>query len=388
MRAVRTVRIFIAMLLSLVLAVCLCAPVLADDGDSGTTDSYSQDNGQSDGYSFYPGYFPGGQYPGGYPYGQYPGNYSNGQYPGNYSNGQYPGYYPNSQYPGSDSNGQYPGYYSNGQQQTAPEKTTLTSMPSARSVKSGDELTLTFDLILSNDDMSRISVIQQGTTLEYSLTYTPLTAETPAAQAPQAGDASGSEKDDSAAAAAEDESRSVTTAGETVSFSMDRENNERCTLTLRPEVTESSVLVVSARMVFADGETLDCKSDKILVYTAPEVRSHISAVACTVGDQLQADMILIGPEGQWQFVCRLSWSTDGGQTYQPSETSLISFTVNTREREPKASFRFPVSASENCFCRIESQITLPDGTVISNLSDPFMVSLEDHSQPSSSEQSL
>lgn len=344
---------FIAVLLSLALLACLPGSVLAEYGDSQSPDSF----GQGGGWPSWPGAFPGSG-----PFGQYPGFGQNGQDGQDSQDGQYPG---NSPF------GQFPGFGQDGQQQTAPEETTLMAMPSARSVRSGEELTLAFDLRLSEKDTDRISVIQQGTTLEYTLTYTPLAA------APSEEDPADAQQDAGGETpVSEDEARSVTTAAQTVTFSMDRENNERCTLTLRPEAEESSVLTVSARMVFTDGETLDCDSGKILVYTEPEVRSHLSAVACAAGDQLRADLVLIGPEGQWQFTCRLSRSADGGQTYQPSEEVLTSFSVNTRQREPNASFDFTVTADGNCFCRIEAEVTLPDGTVLSHVSDPFMVSAE------------
>ena len=238
-------------------------------------------------------------------------------------------------------------------------ETTLKAMPSARSVRSGEELILNYDLLLSEEDRDRISVIEQGTTLEYVLSYTELK---------QTEAADGTET--------EGTPESSDSPAETVSFSMNRANNEKCQLVLHPGVKRTSTLTVRARMIFSDGKTLECTSDRILVFTEEEIRSHLSVQACAPGDEIQADFMALGPEGLWQFTCYAAYSTDGGQTWQRSEDVLIRFQLNTHEREPNISVPVTVAAEGNCMYRIEADVTLPDGVVLVHASDPVRVGSE------------
>ena len=90
-------------------------------------------------------------------------------------------------------------------------ETTLTSFLSSRAVKAGQELTIQYDLLLASADQNRIEIIEKGTTLSYLLLR--VTNE-------------------------ESEETEVVSSGK-VSFSMDRSENERCELILRPETTEN-----------------------------------------------------------------------------------------------------------------------------------------------------
>ena len=285
--------------------------------------------GGTPGFGFFP---PGGNQQNGSWPGQQNGGWSGQQGGGPFGQqGGSPFGQPGEMQPGQQAGEMYPA-----------DQTSLAAMPSARSVRSGEEITLDYDLILSQEDMGRISIIQQGTMLEYTLVY----------------------------AALEDESRTTDGGSGQVRFSMNREENERCTLSLKPEVKETSVLTVEAKMIFSDGEALECDSEKILVYTKPEIRSHLGAQECAPGEQLQADFMLIGPEGSWQFTCYLAVSADGGKTYTRTEEVLASFTVNTREQKPEISMPIAFNAEENSFCRIEADVILPDGTTIKHASDP------------------
>ncbi len=304
-----------AMAVTLALVLCFAGAAFGEGGTQGFGFFWPGGNQQNGSWPGQPGGSPFGQQ-GGSPFGQQGGS-PFGQ-PGEMQPGQQPG-------------GMYPA-----------DKTSLAAMPSARSIRSGEEITLDYDLILSQEDMGRISIIQQGTTLEYTLVY----------------------------AAPDDETRTADGGSGQVRFSMNREENERCTLTLKPVVKETSVLTVKAKMIFSDGETLECDSEKILVYTEPEIRSHLGAQECTPGEQLQADFMLIGPEGIWQFTCYLAVSADGGKTYTRKEEVLASFTVNTREQKPEISMPISLNAEENSFCRIEADVILPDGTPIEHASDP------------------
>lgn len=234
----------------------------------------------------------------------------------------------------------------NGQNGTAPETTTLYAMPAARSVHSGDTLTIDYDLALSAADESRISVIEQGTTLEYTLLYS---------------------KTDQSADVTEGPSGSVR-------FSMNRTENERCTLTIQPTVSESSILKVRAKMIFSDGTSLENTSDQILVYTEEEIRSHLYTQACSSGDTIEAAFMVLGPEGSWRFTCYASYSQDGGQTYTRLEKPLTTFVLNSHEREPSITLEVVVNADANCMYRIEADVLLPDGTEMVHATDAVRVS--------------
>ena len=298
------------------------------------TAAAAAENGSWGSSGGWPGYYnqPGGYYqPGGY---SQPGDFSQ---PGNYNQ------------PGGYSNPFGNNMQPNGFGQQSPfsaDKTELKVFPSVRAVKTGEELKLDFDLILSQDDMGRVSVIQEGTELEYTLAYTPI----------------------------DDENTKTETAAEKVRFTMNREENEKCTLTLYPQVDRTSVLVVQSKMIFSDGETQECTSDKILVYTEPEIRSHLSKQGCESGEVLQADFMMIGPEGRWQFTCYPAVSLDNGNTYTRSEEPVGSFTVNTHEQEPQMKIQVTVTADQNCMYRLETVVVLPDGQTMEHFSDPVRVS--------------
>ena len=235
----------------------------------------------------------------------------------------------------------------NGQSGAAPETTTLYAMPSARSVHSGDTLTIDYDLALSAADEGRISTIEQGSTLEYTLLYSD-----------------------------PDQSDEVTESlSGSVRFSMNRTENEKCTLTIQPVVSRSSILQVRAKMVFSDGTSLENTSDKILVYTEEEIRSHLYTQACAAGDTVEAVFMVLGPEGAWRFTCYAACSLDGGQTYTRAETPLLTFTLNSREKEPNETVSVIVNAEENCMFRLEADVLLPDGTEMVHATDPVRVSV-------------
>ena len=235
-----------------------------------------------------------------------------------------------------------------GQNRTPPETTTLYAMPSARSVKSGETLTIDYDLALSAEDESRISVIEQGTTLEYTLAWA---------------------KDEQGEAYEDRETGSV-------SFSMNRAENERCTLTLSPTTERSSILLVRAKMIFADGTSVENTSDRILVYTEEEIRSHVYTQACNAGETIDAVFMVLGPEGVWQFTCYASYSLDGGQTWTRAETPLMTFILNSHEREPDMNVKVAVEANENCMYRIEADVLLPDGVEMVHATDAVRVSAD------------
>ena len=268
-----------------------------------------------------------------------------------------PGWPGGNSYPdGNAQPGGYSGPFGNdiqpdgfGQQQSpfSAEKTELKAFPSVRSVKAGEELTVDFDLLLSQEDAERVSIIEQGTDLEYTLVYSKI----------------------------DDENDRTEVPGGSVHFSMNRTENEKCSLTLTPQVGTTSVLTVQAKMIFSDGETQECTSDRILVYTEPEIRSHLSAQACVSGEQLQADFMIIGPEGNWQFTCYPAVSLDNGNTYTRSSEPVGTFTVNTHEQEPQMKIQVAVTADENCMYRLETVVIQPDGQTREHNSDPVRVSI-------------
>jgi len=236
----------------------------------------------------------------------------------------------------------------NSQFREPPETTTLYAMPSARSVKSGETLTIDYDLALSASDESKIAVIEQGATLEYTLSWA---------------------KDEQGEAYEDRETGSV-------AFSMNRAENERCTLTLRPTPERSSILLVRAKMIFADGTSVENTSDRILVYTEEEIRSHVYTQSCNAGETIDAVFMVLGPEGPWQFTCYASCSLDGGQTWNRADSPLLTFTLNSHEREPDMNVKVAVEASENCLYRIEADVVLPDGVQMVHATDAVRVSAE------------
>ena len=224
-------------------------------------------------------------------------------------------------------------------------ETKLYSQPSARSIKSGEQLTLEYDLDLAQSDMEKISVIEQGATLNYTLLIS------------------------------EDEKGESFTPGESgsVSFSMNRQSNEHCVLTLQPQVTQNTLLRVSARLTFQDGSYLENESDTILVYVAAEIRSHMESQECNAGDTVHVQLRVLGPEGAWQMTCYRSYSFDGGVTWTREEKAVGGYTLNTHEREPNVTLKVPIAAGDNCMARLEWVVILPDGTEQQHITDPVRV---------------
>ena len=298
-----------------------------DDAGNNGGNSDSDDNGQ-DPYGNSYGDSYGGSYGG-----------SQGGSSGNGQNGQ------------NGQNGFFPfvfggiGGMQGGQQQPTVAETTLSSRPGARSVKSGSDISIDYDLQLSSSDSEWTSTIEQGATMEYVLVTAPL----------------------------DDESNKTFGASATAQFTMNRKNNERCTITVRPQVSVNSILTVKARMTFADGRVLENETDKILVYTDVLIGSHISAQECEPGAALTVDFMMVGPEGLWQFTAYLAQSEDGGNTYTRGAQSTT-FQVNTHEREPKAKLKLNAPETENAFFRLELEVTLQDGTKITHITDPVRVS--------------
>lgn len=310
---------FACILLAVLLAALAAVPALADT------------------YNNYGGYYTpfGGGYGGGsyWPYGN---GGSNGfGYPFGNGNG------------GNNGNGYFfnPFGSEDGQQNpSGVTETTLRAMPSSRTVKSGDTLQLDYDLLLSDGDQSRVEVIEQGTTLEYILVTAPV----------------------------DNEEQTTESAPQTVTFSMNRRNNERCSITITPTVTQNSVLKVKAKMTFTDGAVLENESDKILVYTDAAVSSHAGVQSCQPGATVEYSFMLIGPEGPWQFTFYMATSSDNGATYTRTG-STMNIQVNTRQTEPKTSLNVVAPSAENTYFRLEAEITLPDGTRITHVCDPVLV---------------
>ena len=223
-------------------------------------------------------------------------------------------------------------------------ETTLRAMPSSRTVKSGESLQLDYDLLLSDGDQSRVEVIEQGTTLEYILVTAPI----------------------------DNEEQTTESAPQTVTFSMNRKNNERCSITFNPTVTENSVLKVKAKMTFTDGAVLENESDKILVYTEAAVSSHAGVQSCQPGATVEYSFMLIGPEGLWQFTFYMATSSDNGATYTRTGGTM-NIQVNTRQTEPKTSLNVVAPSQENTYFRLEAEVVLPDGTKITHACDPVLV---------------
>ena len=223
-------------------------------------------------------------------------------------------------------------------------ETTLRCEPAVRTVKSGDELSIDFHLLLAQTDEDLVSVIEEGANLEYTLVTAPV----------------------------DNEELTTESAPAFSTFSMDRKNNERCTLTLRPEVAENSVMTVKAKMTLTNGKVLECVSEKVLVYTEPMIRSHGSTEEAQPGDGVDMDFMLIGPEGVWQFTAWLALSQDGGNTYTRREGNAT-FQVNTRERDPKARVHITVPDMENALFRVEMEVVLQDGTVLKHVTDPVRI---------------
>ena len=222
-------------------------------------------------------------------------------------------------------------------------ETTLKCEPNARTVKSGDELGVDLHLLLSEADQELVETIEQGATVEYTLVTAPV----------------------------ENEEQTAESAPESASFSMDRKNNERCTLLLRPQVTENSVMTVKVKMTLANGRSFEAVSEKVLVYTEPLIRSHGSAQECEPGEGMDMDFMLIGPEGIWQFTAWLAMSDDG-TTFVRREGSA-EFQVNTHEREPKARVHVTVPDKENAFFRLELEVVLQDGTTLTHVTEPVRI---------------
>ncbi len=222
-------------------------------------------------------------------------------------------------------------------------ETTLKCEPNARTVKSGDELNVDFHLLLSEADQELVETIEQGATVEYTLVTAPV----------------------------ENEEQTTESAPASETFSMDRKNNERCTLTLRPEVTENSVMKVKAKLTLANGRSFEAVSEKVLVYTEAMIRSHGSVQDCQPGDGVDIDFMLMGPEGLWQFTAWLALSDDG--TNFVRREGSVEFHVNTRERDPKARVHVTVPDQENGFFRVEMEVVLQDGTTLTHVTDPVKI---------------
>ena len=222
-------------------------------------------------------------------------------------------------------------------------ETTLKCEPNARTVKSGDELNVDFHLLLSEADQELVETIEQGATVEYILVTAPV----------------------------ENEEQTTESAPASETFSMDRKNNERCTLTLRPEVTENSVMKVKAKLTLANGRSFEAVSEKVLVYTEVMIRSHGSVQDCQPGDGVDIDFMLMGPEGLWQFTAWLALSDDG--TNFVRREGSVEFHVNTRERDPKARVHVTVPDQENGFFRVEMEVVLQDGTTLTHVTDPVKI---------------
>lgn len=262
-----------------------------------------------------------------------------GGFGGQGSYGSWPG---SGMMPGGE--GEY-GFGGPGQQGQQVTETTLFAMPAARAVKSGETLTIDYDLVLVEMDSAVISTIEQGATLNYKLLYYSM----------------------------EDDENYTEGGSGTAEFSMQRSNDERCTISVTPEAEQTCRMKVQASMTLRDGTVYESTSDMILVYTAAELRSHISTQACTSGDTVQVDFMLLGPEGPWSFTCYAARSYDGGNTYQRDAEPMLTFQVNSREVEPKKALQWTIRADDNCMVRIEATVTLPDGSTIEHLSDPVRV---------------
>ena len=235
------------------------------------------------------------------------------------------------------------GPYGFGRRDETVAETTLRCEPEARTVKSGGELTLDFHLLLSEADQELVETIEQGATVEYTLVTAPV----------------------------DNEEQTTESAPQSAAFSMDRKNNERCALVLKPEVTENSVMTVKAKMTLANGRSFEAVSEKVLVYTEAMIRSHGSVQECQPGDGMDMDFMLIGPEGLWQFTAWLALSDDG-TNFVRREGSAV-FQVNTRERDPKARVHVTVPDQENGFFRVEMEVVLQDGTTLTHVTDPVKI---------------
>ncbi len=230
-----------------------------------------------------------------------------------------------------------------GRRDESVSETTLKCEPNVRTVKSGEQLDVDFHLLLSEADQELVETIEQGATVEYTLATAPV----------------------------ENEEQTTESAPESATFSMDRKNNERCTLSLRPEVTENSVMKVKAKLTLANGRSFEAVSEKVLVYTEAMIRSHGSVLECQPGDGVDIDFMLMGPEGLWQFTAWLALSDDG-TNFVRREGSAV-FQVNTRERDPKARVHVTVPEMENGFFRVEMEVVLQDGTTLTHVTDPVKI---------------
>ena len=293
-----------------------------------------------------------------------------------------------------------------GQRPPSPSVTTLTARPSARSIRAGETLTLDFDLQLSENDMTRVAIIQQGADLEYTLRYYPL-REGPGPSHPEGQDSQPTppapptqppaptepaaptqpsqptqpgQPDSIIPLPGSTESGSLPdaepleeTAPARVHFSMNREANERCTLLLTPAPAQTCLLRVSARMLFTDGTWLDYLSDDILVYTEEEIRSHPDAQTVIAGEALPVRWSVLGPEGLYTFRLFSALSRDGGQTWARLE-EVPGFTLDTRSQEPATVVNSIIRSAEPGLVRLEAEVTLPDGSVLVNVTDPVTLS--------------
>lgn len=233
--------------------------------------------------------------------------------------------------------------YGFGRRDESVAETTLKCEPNARTVKSGEQLDVDFHLLLSEADQELVETIEQGATVEYTLVTAPV----------------------------ENEEQTTESAPQSATFSMDRKNNERCTLSLKPEVAENSVMTLKAKLTLANGRSFEAVSEKVLVYTEPMIRSHGSVPECQPGDGVDIDFMLMGPEGLWQFNAWLALSDDG-TTFVRREGSAA-FQVNTHEREPKARVHVTVPDKENGFFRVELEVVLQDGTTLTHVTDPVKI---------------
>ncbi len=232
--------------------------------------------------------------------------------------------------------------------ETEVTETQLMSMLSARSVQRGTELSLHYDLQLAPADYEMVSVIEKGTTLEYQLLRE----------------------------ISEDEDPEVVLSG-SVSFSMNRSQNDRCILTITPEADQTCVMKVRARMIFADGTELENLSDSFLVYTQTEILTHLDAQDCEAGEEIQLDVMVRGAEGVYTFQVYRAISMDNGANYTREEAPMDVFLLDSHSQKPDMKRTLPVTAVDNCMLRFDLIVQTPDLSTVQVSSDPVRVKVRE-----------
>ena len=227
-------------------------------------------------------------------------------------------------------------------------ETKLMSQLSARSVAAGGALYVLYDLQLAAADYDRVSVIEQGTTLEYQLLRV------------------------SEGAGEEARPEEVLLSG-SETFSMKREENERCMLTLQPETAETCAMKIRAVMKFSDGTELENESDTFLVYTEEDILTHLSAQECAPGDELQMDVMVRGPEGIYTFQIYCAVSTDQGRTYARKGDPMDVFVLDSHSQQPDTRRTLRAEADGDCLIQYELVVQTPELKTLHVFSDPVRI---------------